>query len=132
MAGIRLHPKHGVNPTIPTCFYCGEDKNEIALLGAAYRGEAPMKGVVLDQKPCDKCAGYMKQGVILISVKDGEDGKPNPYRTGGWAVIKDEAIRRMVQPDDLAETIIARRAAFVPDEAWAALGLTPQPEKGGG
>lgn len=42
MSSVRLHPKYGVNPTIPTCFWCGKDKNEIALLGAAYKEEAPM------------------------------------------------------------------------------------------
>ena len=30
---IRLSPAHGVNPTIPICFWCGNEKNEIALMG---------------------------------------------------------------------------------------------------
>lgn len=33
MSSIKLSSKHGVNPTIPVCFFCGEEKNEIALLG---------------------------------------------------------------------------------------------------
>ena len=32
-AGIKLSPKHGLNPTIPVCFWCGEERNEVALLG---------------------------------------------------------------------------------------------------
>ena len=30
---IRLSKEHGVNPTIPICFWCEKDKNEIAMLG---------------------------------------------------------------------------------------------------
>ena len=30
---IRLSKKYGVNPSIPICFWCGQEKNEIALLG---------------------------------------------------------------------------------------------------
>lgn len=33
MNGIEISPKHGLNPTIPVCFWCGKEKNEIALLG---------------------------------------------------------------------------------------------------
>lgn len=32
---LRLHSKYGVNPTIPTCFYCCKSKNMLILLGAA-------------------------------------------------------------------------------------------------
>ena len=30
---IKLSEKYGMNPTIPVCFFCQEEKNEIALLG---------------------------------------------------------------------------------------------------
>lgn len=30
---IKISKKYGVNPTIPVCFFCGEQKNEVALLG---------------------------------------------------------------------------------------------------
>lgn len=33
MSSIKISPKHGVNPTIPVCFFCGKPKNEIALMG---------------------------------------------------------------------------------------------------
>ena len=115
--GIRLHKKFGLNPTITRCFVCGEDKNEIALLGAAYEGEAPMH-LCLDKEPCDKCKEHMKQGIILISVRDGESGD-NPYRTGGWVVIKEEALKKVINDPKLLEN----RMMFVPDAAWKALGL---------
>lgn len=31
--GIKISPKYGLNPTIPVCFWCGKQKNEIALMG---------------------------------------------------------------------------------------------------
>ena len=30
---IRLSKEHGVNPAIPICYFCGEEKNEIVLAG---------------------------------------------------------------------------------------------------
>jgi hypothetical protein len=35
---MRLHNEYGLNPTIPICFFCGESKDEVALLGANYKG----------------------------------------------------------------------------------------------
>ena len=122
MRQIRLSKKYGLNPAIPYCFYCNKAKNEVILAGVFGGKEAP-RAAVWDLRPCDACADFMKQGVILISVKDGEDGG-NPYRTGGWCVVKDEAIERMISNTDLREHIILRaRVAFVPDEAWDFLGL---------
>lgn len=119
---LRLHRKYGVNPTIPTCFFCGKEKNEILLLGAAYKGEAPMHIGVVDHRPCEECERWMKQGVILVSVKDGSDPK-SPYRTGGWAVVTEEAIRRMFAPDSMVQALLKGRFGFVEDVAWDRFGL---------
>ncbi len=117
---ITLHPKYGVNPSISVCFVCNEDKGEILLLGYNKGKEAPMKGCY-DYEPCDKCKEYMKKGVILISVKDRDSGD-NPYRTGGWVVVKRDMIRRALD-GKFADEIIRRGLAFVPDEAWDKMGL---------
>ena len=111
---IRLHPTHGLNPTITTCFFCGKEKNEIALLGNAFKERAPMH-MVLDKKPCDECKGLMAQGVMLISVRDGEHND-NPYRTGKIAVVKEEAAQKMF-------TGFKGRVAFVEDNVWKKIGL---------
>ena len=63
-----------------------------------------------------------EQGIVLISVKDGESGD-NPYRTGRVAVVKEEAIRNIVHPKELSDTIIQKRVCYIPDEAWKLLGL---------
>jgi hypothetical protein len=112
---IRLHPKHGLNATIPVCFLCGKDKNEIALLGAAYHDEAPMH-MCIDKSPCDECRGYMEQGVLFVCVQDNTD-QSNPYRMGKIAVLKVEAAKRIFP--NLGEN----RAAFVEETVWKKLGL---------
>lgn len=122
MGSIRISQKYGVNPTIPLCFFCNEPKNELILAGRLPGDQEAPKNKVWDNAPCDKCKGYQKIGVILISVRDGEEGT-NPYRTGGWVVLKDDAVRRLVQPQELADEIIRKRVAFVPDQAWDAIGL---------
>lgn len=124
---LKLHSRYGVNPTIPTCFVCGGEKNEIVLLGAlAYRITGKENGenvrMAFDKEPCDKCKAFMAQGVIFISVRDGEAGD-NPYRTGGWWVLRDEAVRRMGQPGELVEDILRRRVCFIPDSVCDAIGL---------
>jgi len=106
MSSIALSPKYGVNPTIPVCFWCGEEKNEIALLGRIGNGrrhedfEAPMH-MVLDYEPCDKCGHNMSLGFTLMEATD----KPNSttsmqiqsgvYPTGRYVVLKREAAVRI-------------------------------------
>jgi len=77
---LRLHPKYGANPTMPTCMFCGKERGDIALLGNNYKGEAP-KNMVVDDEPCDECKQVMEKAFMLIEVRDGESGA-NPYRTG--------------------------------------------------
>lgn len=104
----KISPKHGVNPTIPICFFCGEEKQEIALLGKiggkSEDLEAP-RHMVLDYEPCDKCKEQMKLGVVLIPVSDTQPGDNRPpmksmegkdvYPLGGYLVIRPEAFSKM-------------------------------------
>ena len=136
---VVLDPTHGVNPSTACCFFCNEAKVlvlwgrltqkqrtsfEEAGVPLGQDGGAP-RNIMLDHEPCGRCKEYMKQGVILISVREpipGDDPN-NPYRTGRWVVIKEEAIRQIVQPKELADSIVEKRMAFVPDDAWEVLGL---------
>lgn len=99
---IRVSEKYGVNPTIPVCFFCGEEKNEIALLGKITNKqtkeevEAPMR-MVLDYEPCDKCKEAWSKGVAIIEVTQKDLGRPNiapnAQPTGRVAVLKPEAVK---------------------------------------
>lgn len=127
MSGIRLSPKHGVNPSLSACFFCGGDKNEIILPGLIRRGDerdvqAPRRAV-WNMDPCDTCKGHMAAGVILIEVMESGPVEGEPTRTGGFAVVRDEAIRRLVNDSELVASIIRKRVCFMPREAWAIIGL---------
>lgn len=133
---IRLSPKHGVNPSLMQCFYCGGDVG-VALVGLMKGDRKAPHKAVYDMQPCDQCAHFMKDGVILIEVDEAKTTeKENPYRAGGWAVVKAEAIERMVTPPELRDHILKKRVAFIPTDAWDALGLPrgggthPEPEPG--
>lgn len=122
---ITLSPKYGVNPTIPVCFWCGESKNEIALLGHIGDGrkhedfEAPMYSVI-NYEPCDKCRAQMAQGFTVMEATT----KPNRvssveiqkgvYPTGRYVVLKNEAAERI-----FGDLIKGNRKAFLPVEAFS-------------
>ena len=113
----RLHPEHGLNPTIAVCAWCDEDTGEIALLGATYRGKAPQRMVVNDH-PCATCEGQMAQGITFL--ERAANGQP----TGRWCVVREEAVRAMVDvstPDGQSklDTVLRRRKAQVDTELYA-------------
>lgn len=108
---IPLSPKHGLNPTIPVCAWCGEPKNEIALMGRIKtdkRGEDPQAPMhcVLDYNPCDHCKEQWDRGVVVF---EATTRVPTPYRppmqkqpdgteiypTMRYVVITPEAANRM-------------------------------------
>lgn len=142
---ITVSPKYGVNPMLTKCFFCNEDKNEILLLGHLTRSEAAKmfgkeialrmrgtsddveapRGLIVNNEPCDKCAKLMNEGIIFISFDESKtDDRKNPYRSGGWCVLREEAVVRMLAGEPaLLEHTLAVRFTFVTDEAWDLIGL---------
>lgn len=173
---IYLSPKHGVNPSLTQCFFCGEASG-VALCGRLPSdAEAPYM-MCIDREPCSECKEHMARGVILVSVQDAATDKmyrhwrcqqcgtreevalrldenakkipagplcdsrrcrvlgqlcmthkyvgptDNPCRTGGWVVVAEKFIKRVIHPPELVEHMLQTRFAFVPDEAWNKLGL---------
>lgn len=114
MASIKISPKHGVNPTIPVCFFCGKEKQELALLGKLKGDvEAPMN-MVLDYEPCEHCKRLFEKGVLVIGVSDtAPDGRPpiqkkgktNLYPTGAYIVATKDFITRVFE-DEIAENLL--------------------------
>lgn len=121
MSSIKLSPKHGVNPTILKCPVCWNETGEIAFLGKlAGDEEAPIS--TYGPVACDQCDDWMRQGIILISVRDGEAGD-NPYRTGHFAVVKQEFIEKVVTNPEARAKVIEKRITYIPDAVWVGLGL---------
>lgn len=103
--GIRLHKKHGLNPTISICFICGKPKKEVALLGSAYKGRAPMH-MVTSLEPCEKCKKMLRGGgVAMVGARPTPDQirnkmiKPRtiPILSGDAIIIKEKAFKRLLK-----------------------------------
>ena len=121
--GIKVSEKHGINPTIPICFWCGEDKNEIVLLEKLPGDvEAPMHmWIPGDYEPCEKCAELRKQGIDIVEVNEkpviGEPQQPyyGYFPTGRHFIIKDEAAKRIFL-SPMIEQLVEKRMGFVDKE----------------
>jgi hypothetical protein len=115
------------------CFFCGED-DAIVINRHLSKHEAKkvneMHGMVIDMTPCSKCKELMSQGIILMTfnpaLSDTDWNKepiPNPYRTGGFFVVRDEACQRFMPPE-LYDWAKKSRWMFIEDEVAGVLGLT--------
>lgn len=117
---IKISPKHGVNPTIPHCFFCGKEKNMVALLGRidSADSEAP-RNCVIDYEPCEECESKMKQGITLIEVSDAPlpderpEIAPDLYPTGAWAVVSEHFIRNFINDPEMISKVLHYRKTFV-------------------
>jgi hypothetical protein len=129
--GITLSKEHGVNPCIPVCFWCGEEKNEVALLGKLPGdAAAPMKAII-DFEPCDKCKAFMDQGITLIGVTtvQPENGVPSIgdglYPSGAWSVLREESEFCQdllnAEPEERRETILKTRKCLIDDDVLRAI-----------
>lgn len=119
---IPISPKHGVNPCIPICFFCGQEKNEIALLGKIKGDKEAPKNVVLDYEPCENCKKSMSAGITLIGVETHPLQPNQPeiqkglYPTGSWCVVSDDFIKRNIQPEEMCNTVLQKRRCFMENE----------------
>ena len=133
---IVLHPKHGANPTITTCYYCGGD-SDILLVGVHTRkfkeagvsvspdGQMPIRIGPIGMRPCRECEKYMEQGVILISVENNtkQEEMPDPRRTGCFCVVTEDCIRRLFIDNEMLDFVLKHRFMFIVDNAWDTIGL---------
>lgn len=118
--GIKISPKHGLNPCIPICVFCGKEKNEVALLGRLKDDAEAPRSAVIDYQPCDECRANWSQGVALIRVTDKQPGNNIPpltekdgtklYPTAQYHVILPEAAKRLFDIDAPAGTPILMEA----------------------
>lgn len=131
------------------CFFCLKEdqillETRIDPVTRGLRQTLPRDCGVVNMIPCHECEGYMKQGILLISVRAGDmdaverDWKdheiamkgerhphpfiPNPFRTGGWCVVKQEAVERWLK-EPLLSQVLKCRWCFVEDDVWNAIGL---------
>jgi len=129
------------------CYFCGESDRILLATRYNQKGEplkdlGPMHGKVVDMEPCPQCKEYMEQGVILIGIDDAKSEPnwfkeriPNPYRTGAWSVIKEEAFDRLPlcgpEADRIKEFAKKQRFMFVEHQVLVNLGIVKEkPDEG--
>lgn len=113
MTVINLSPKYGVNPTIPVCFWCGQERNEVALMGRIGDGrkhedfEAPMR-MVIDYEPCEECKKKMESGFTVMEATTAPNNttsieiQSGVYPTGRFVVLKKESANRIFRGMDIS------------------------------
>ena len=139
------------------CYFCGDGDriimNRVLTTSLAAKVES-MNGKVIDMEPCNKCRHFMSLGVIFLTI-DPEKSEPNwnkppaslrfeekrqwfpnPYRTGGFFVVKDEAVKKML-PEELATYALKERYMFIEEGVARDLGFydmkpTMTPEEAAG
>lgn len=99
--------------TTALCFYCGRPKAQVLHDNPLAPAEA-----ALDREPCPSCAGMMRQGILLIQVRDNAESGDTVFRTGPIALVNEDLLRAAVQPPELVTRIIEARYAFIPVSAW--------------
>lgn len=119
MSSVKLSPKYGVNPTIAVCFWCGNEKNEIALMGHIGDGrkhedfEAPRCSVI-DYEPCECCRNGMESGFTVMEATNEPNERTSVeiqngvYPTGRFVVLKNEAADRI-----FGESFTSKGKAFM-------------------
>lgn len=125
---ISLSKEYGVNPTIPICFWCEKDKNEIAMLGKLPGDvEAPMRmWIPGDYEPCEECKKMWNEGVALIEAYENpvlnENQPPfhGAYPTGRLMVMSEEGVKKIFMPE-MVKVLLEKRIGFMDSETINAL-----------
>jgi hypothetical protein len=123
---IKLSKKHGLQPVIPLCLYCGEQKDEIRLYGAegdklaefmGYKdGALPMSmHIPGDLDPCTKCKDT---GNIYIVVVNKEEGSIVTAVS-----TAEEQIKKLINDEDKVRDILNKRVVLVDPETALSIGI---------
>lgn len=119
---IPISPKHGLNPAMDVCCWCGQPKG-VALMGRLKNdAEAPQK-IVTSYDPCDTCKKKWSNCVIVFEVTHNKpnDGRPpigkdndksNVYPTMRLVGIDEEVASQINIPCKNGQQCIMEDIAF--------------------
>ena len=131
---IKLSEKHGVNPSMQVCFWCGEVIG-VALMGRLKGDVEAPREVVLDYSLCDKCKEKEKTYIHLIECTGEDNGNPpiakDAYPTGRNMWIKDAALRSIITEDSFNEIKEKRAALMLPETFEAFIKIYEDAQKEG-
>lgn len=126
MKGIRLSEKHGVNPTLPKCFWCGEDTGEVALLGRLPDDAEAPRSCFLSYDRCPACKEMWAKGVVFIEVETGtfEESRneiaPGALPTGRHFAITRDAFERIFDDSESCVEALRKGKCLVLKEDYEA------------
>jgi hypothetical protein len=119
--------KDTLGVALTKCFYCGDDSDIIInskLTEANAKNVETLHGKVITTEPCTTCKTYMEVGIIVITYDpDKTTDSNNPYRTGGFFVIKEDAVRSWYDNDDAFNEINNVRCLLMEHKLAEQLGL---------
>lgn len=127
MGDLRLSKKHGVNPSVSICFWCGKD--DAVILCGRLKGdvEAP-RSCVFSYDPCPECKEQFSQGVWIIeastepTTRGAQEIQEGVYPTGRMVVVTEEFVTRefpnVFGEDVDVSDILNRRKMFLEDKVF--------------
>lgn len=108
-----ISKKHGLNPSMDICFFCGETKG-IALFGKMKGDAEAPRQVLLNYEPCDKCKEAMDKGTTIVEVVTEDNGNrqivDGAYPTSRWCVMRSEAAKEIFETDN--KMILLEKKAY--------------------
>ncbi len=134
-----MNTQNKVGVALTNCYFCGKGDrillNTLLTPAMATRVESA-HGKVIDMEPCSECKKWMEQGIILLTIDNSKSGSgwnrspiPNPYRTGGFFVMKEEAFKRIFD-GEAAAFALKHRWMFIEQEAADKIGLKASEQTG--
>lgn len=133
--GIKISPKHGVNPSIQKCFWCQKEMGLILFGKMKDDAEAP-KCVTLDYEPCDECKSQWEKGIAVLEAAHEPFYADQPlwgadcYPSGRMMVIRREAMRQMLSGNpDLCEAVMKSGKTFMERDVFQKLLDDLQPQE---
>lgn len=93
--GIKLSPKYGVNPTMLTCFYCGE-VTSIALMGKLPKDAEAPRQCCASVEPCDACKKKYENHLLIVEKPE------NDIPTGRWFAVSKEQVHPAFKEETVA------------------------------
>ncbi len=146
---IIMNTQNKVGVALTNCYFCGKGDrillNTLLTPVMAQRVESA-HGKVIDMEPCSECKKWMDRGIILLTIDGGKSEPgwnsppteysdyerrkgganppwmPNPYRAGGFFVMKEEAFKRIFN-GEAAAFALKHRWMFIEQEAADKIGL---------
>lgn len=105
---ITISKKRGLNPSMPTCFYCGRQKGEIVLCGKLKGDAEAPQSRVFDYVPCENCRKAFAKGILAVEVTEKESEGVIPiakglYPTGQYMVMDEDKFARTFGVDTVED-----------------------------